>query len=136
MASGNRLSGDVSVAAAQSVAAAAGLHYVTDAEPGIRRIRERDPFRYEYLAAGRHRTGGAAGINNLAGRLRTKRSGFVESARARKRLVARRAAMPLSSQVTCCRDGTKFARMTEFAAALPDCAGAGPRPQQRRAAAR
>lgn len=114
----------VPAAQAQSAAAAAGLVYVSDAEPGIRRERRGDGFRY--IGTDGNEITDAREIERLA-RLAIPPAyesvWICPSPRGHLQATGRdargRKQYRYHPKWREARDGTKFARMTDFAAALP-----------------
>jgi len=112
------------MAEAQSAAAAAGLVYVSDAEPGIRRERHGDGFRY-FGVDGNEITDAdeIARLARLAVPPAYEDVWICPSSRGHLQATGRdargRKQYRYHPKWREARDGAKFARMTEFAAALP-----------------
>ncbi|MEP6942514.1 MAG: DNA topoisomerase IB [Betaproteobacteria bacterium] len=124
MRSADRSPDDLASAQAQNAAEAAGLKYVTDAEPGIRRKRDGDAFAYV-------RPDGRA-IASESERERLDRLAVPPAyedvwicpdprghLQATGRDARGRKQYRYHPEWRAARDGAKFARMTDFAAALP-----------------
>jgi len=115
---------DLASAQAQSAAKAAGLKYVTDAEPGIRRKRDGDSFTYvkpdgRAIASESER----ARLDRLAVPPAYEDVWICPDPRGHLQATGRdargRKQYRYHPEWRAARDGAKFVRMTEFAAALP-----------------
>jgi DNA topoisomerase I len=121
---GSKSPGEALVAVAQDTASAAGLLYVTDSRPGIRRLRQGD--RFHYVGANGDAITDSMELDRIAklavppayedvwicANPRGHLQATGRDARGRKQY-------RYHPKWRAARDGAKFARMAEFAAALP-----------------